>query len=229
MKRTLLLIFFFAGIAVSASAQRLATVKLTNSGNFDKFVFEIGESVILNVSREGELMSWGVDPYIGYGENYQNRLEPYTGKVMYYSPNDDSAYRGKIRSIGMTTITYYSSYEYQELKGKIKSIGKISIDYHLGYENEAFRGAIKNIGPQLVSWYSSFDNDGYKGKLRSLGSVSLTYYSSFDDKNFQGKIKSIDRNSFTYYSSFDRAEYRGGYKTGSPIVFADGVKFSIGY
>jgi len=216
-------------VITSISAQRLSTVRLDNAGAFDKFVFEIGESVILNISRTGDLVSWGVDPYLGYGENYQHKMEPYTGKVMYYSQNDDSSYRGKIRSIGRTNITYYSSFEYKELKGKIKSIGNISIDYYLAYEDEAYRGAIKSIGRDIVSWYSSFDNKGYTGKLKSLGSVGLSYYSSFDDKNYQGKIKMIDRNSFTYYSSFDRSEYRGGYKTGSPIVFANGIKFTIGY
>jgi hypothetical protein len=213
----------------SQAQQRIHAIKLSSGGEVEKFVIEIGESVILNLSKSGELLDWGVDPYIGYGENYQNRMEPYTGKVMYYGPNDDSAYRGKIRYIGRTMITYYASFEYENLRGKIKSIGNLGFDYYMHYDDEAYRGAIKTIGRQQVAWYSSFDNKGSKGKLKSIGNTPLTYYSSFDDKAFQGKVKSIDRNVFTYYSSFDRNEYRGGYKTGNPISIVNGIKFTIGY
>jgi len=207
------------------SAQKITKLSLLNNGQVERVTFDLGESVVMHLSKEGQIVKWGVDVYGNRDDNYKDRLDEYTGKTGYYGPSVDSAFRGKIQFIGRTYITYYPSYENVLLQGKIKSIGNIPIDYYLAYENEAYRGFIKAAGPLVFTWYNTFDNEGLRGKLKSMGPTSLTYYSSFDDKAFRGKIKSIDRTAFSYYSSFDRPEYRGGLKTGSQIVVANGVKY----
>jgi hypothetical protein len=206
-------------------AQKITKVSLSGNGQFERVTFEIGESVVLHLSKEGQIIKWGVDIYGSRDDNYRDRLEEYTGKTGYYGPAVDSAFRGKIQFIGQTYITYYPSYENILLQGKIKSIGNVPVDYYLAYENVAYRGYIKNMGSTLYTWYSSFDNEGLRGKLKSLGTTPLTYYSSFEDVAFRGKLKLIDRTSFTYYSSFDRPEFRGGIKTGAQVVMANGIKF----
>jgi hypothetical protein len=210
-----------------AYAQKLVKVSLQNDGHFDRASFDLGESVLLHVSRDGQIVKWGVDVYAGRDDNFNDRLDEYTGKTGYFASTDDSAFRGKIKFIGRTYFTYYSSYENEAWKGKIKSIGNINIDYYQPYENEAYRGYLKNVGPLLFSWYSSFDNEAIRGKLKSIGNTPFTYYNSFDDKLTRGKIKSIDRASYTYYSSFDKPEYRGSLKTGAQTVIVNGIKYVI--
>lgn len=208
-------------------AQKITKITLLSNGQFERVSFDVGESVIIHLSKDGQVIKWGVDIYGSRDDNYKDRLEDYTGKTGYYGPSVDSAFRGKLQFIGRTYITYYPSYENVLLQGKIKSIGNIAIDYYLAYENEAYRGFIKNVGSSLFTWYSSFDNDGLRGKLKSTGPTVLTYYSSFDDIAFRGKVKSIDRTTFSYYSSFDRPEFRGGIKTGTQAVVTSGIKFVI--
>jgi hypothetical protein len=218
---------FLLCILQSVHAQKLLKVSLQNDGNFDRFSFDLGESVLLHVSKDGRIVKWGVDLYAGRDDNYADRLEEYTGKTGYFAATDDSAFRGKIKFIGRTYFTYYASYEHEQLQGKLKSIGNINIDYYMPYENEAYRGNIKNLGQQLLTWYSSFDNEAMRGKLKSIGNTPLNYYSSFEDRLLRGRIKSIDRSTYTYYSSFDKPEYRGSLKTGAQTVIVNGIKFFI--
>jgi hypothetical protein len=210
-------------------AQELRKVTLTNDGQFDAFTFYLGEAVVLQVSKDGQINKWGVDVYesLGRNDNFQDRLDPYTGKTGNYTIIDDSAYRDKLKFIGRVYITWYASYENEFLRGKIKSIGNIPITYYEQYEDEAFRGNIKTIGSQTITWYRSFENELLKGKLKSVGYTQLKYYGPVDDKAFRGKIKSIGNTSYTYYSSFDRQGYAGGRKTGEQTVAESGVKFQI--
>jgi hypothetical protein len=225
--KTIYTICLLLCLVQASTAQKIVKVSIQNDGHFDRVSFDLGESVLLHVSKDGQIVKWGVDVYTGRDDNYMDRLDEYTGKTGYFAATDDSAFRGKIRFIGRTYFTYYASYENELLKGKLKSIGNINIDYYLPYENEAFRGLLKNVGQQLFTWYSSFDNEGLRGKLKSIGNTSLNYYSSFDDRLIRGRIKSIDRASFTYYSSFDKPEYRGSLKTGSQTTIVNGIKFFI--
>ena len=226
MKLFLVLISIFTSFV--AGAQKLTTISLASDGSLKHFLFQLPEDVVVQIGRDGQLQSWGVDVLLPYNDPFRSRLEPYTGRVAYYGPNVDSAFRGKIRSIGQVVFTWYASYEYESLKGKLKSIGNLPIDYYLDYENEAYRGAVKMIGPDRVMWYASFDNEALRGKLSMYASIPLTYYSSFDDPLIKGKVKAIGRNSFTYYGTYDRSEYRGGYKTGGPYVTVDRIRFTIG-
>jgi len=217
--------FIFTFFLLSASAQKLTKISLQSDGQFDRVTFDLGESVVIQLSKDGHIVKWGVDIYAGRDDNFRDRLDEYTGKTGYFSSTDDSSFRDKIKFIGRTYFTYYPSYENELLKGKLKSIGNIMIDYYLAYDNEAYRGNIKNAGPLLFTWYSSFDNESTRGKLKSMGTTALGYYTSFDDKAFRGKIKSIGRSSYSYYSSFDRPEYRGSLKTGAQTINESGVKY----
>ncbi len=205
--------------------QSIAKITLTGNGQVDVFAFGLDENVQVYLSKDGNISKWGFDKYIGYQENYYGNLDPYVGRVEYYTQNDDEALRGKVKYIGKTLLTYYASYENDALKGKVKAIGSINLDYYLSYEDAAYRGNIKALGRQAVTWYASYENADLCGKLKTVGPTSLSYYGSFEDKAFRGKIKSIDRFTITYYSSFE--QYSGAVKTGASILNANGIKYYL--
>jgi hypothetical protein len=211
----------------TATAQKISKITFNRSGAFEKMALELDERVIFNLGKDGTIINWGVDYYPTDRENYAGTLHEYAGRVDYYSANDNEAFRGKIKQVGRFLFTYYASYDNEALKGRLKSIGTMQFDYYSSYEDQAYRGYLKTVGALPLSWYGSFENDAVKGKLKSLGTTAFTYYGSFEDKAFQGKIKSIDRTGFTYYSSLDRAEYRGALKTGSPLLFVNGIKYYL--
>ncbi len=204
-------------------AQNISRVTITGTGQVDVFAIGLNENVQLYLSKDGHISKWGFDRYIGYQENYNGDLDPYVGRIEYYTQNDDEALRGKVKYIGRILLTYFASYENEELKGKLKAIGSLNLDYYLAYEDAAYRGNLKSIGRQAVAWYASYESKDIRGKLKNVGSALLTYYGSFEDKAFVGKIKNIDRFVFTYYSSFE--QYSGSMKTGSTITNANGIKF----
>ncbi len=221
-------IFFsisFLFVLQFANAQHISRVTITGTGQVDVFAIGLDENVQLYLSKDGNIIKWGFDRFIGYQENYNSELEPYVGRIEYYTQNDDEAIRGKVKYIGRTLLTYYASYENDALKGKLKAIGSLNLDYYLAYEDVAYTGNLKSIGRQAVNWYASYESKDLRGKLKNIGSALLTYYGSFEDKTFVGKIKSIDRFVFTYYSSFE--QYSGSMKTGSTITNANGIKFYI--
>jgi hypothetical protein len=162
-------------------AQKLGRISLLNDGSIDRFTMEMGEDVIMHISKEGQLLKWGIDPYVGREDNYQDRIDAYTGKSGVYADTEDPAVVGKLKFIGKNYITYYTSYEDAFLQGKIKSIGNLQFSYYLDYENEAFRGRLKSIGQNNISWYGSMENEHVKGKLKSVGATALTYYGNTAD------------------------------------------------
>jgi hypothetical protein len=214
-----------AFIAITGFSQSISRITITGSGQVDVIAFGLGEQVQIYLTKDGNISKWGYDRYIGYQENYEGKLDPYVGRIEYYSQNDDEALRGKVKYIGRTLLTYYSSYEKEELKGKLKSIGAVNIEYYLNYEDAAYRGNIKTLGQNAVTWYASYENADMRGKLKSLGSTAFTYYGSFEDKAFRGKIKSIDRYNITYYSSFE--QYSGNIKSGPTIFNVNNVKYYL--
>jgi hypothetical protein len=227
MKR---LIFSLAAtlFLVPAFAQSINKITIGQSGDIESIGFEVDNDVILNISPDGNIINWGWDVYKNRGgENYEGKLQPYVGRVEYYGDNDNEAFRGKIRSIGRSTITWYASYEGDAFKGKIKSIGSSAIQYNDSYVDEAFRGKIKSIGGNAVTWYASYNNEAYRGKIQSLGSTQFSYYSSADDQAYKGRLKNLGGTSFTYYSSLDRVEYRGRIKTGTQIQVINGIKYFV--
>lgn len=209
-----------------AFGQGISMVTITGNGNLESITFSLDENVKLNIGKDGNIGKWGYDRFEARGQvNYQGILDPYVGRVEYYSPDADAAYRGKIRYIGRTMFTYFASYEQEALKGKLKSIGNDNFEYYQSYENESYKGNIRSIGQKEITWYSSYDNETLRGKLKSFGYINLDYYSSFEDKAFRGKLKSIDGNGYTYYSSFEK--YSGSMKSGASMQNAGGIRFFI--
>ena len=214
-------LFFFSAIF----SQRISKITITGSGLVSDIVVGLDENVQVYLSKEGQISKWGFDRFIGYQENFNDYLEPYVGRVEYYSENDDAALRGKVKYIGKTLLGYYPSYEMESLRGKLKSIGSLNMGYYLAFDDKAMAGNLKNIGQQTISWYASYENEGLRGKLKGVGPTSLTFYGAFEDKAFRGKIKSIGSNNFTYFSSAE--QFSGSMKTGTSIVNANGVKFFV--
>jgi hypothetical protein len=213
-------------ILTPSFAQNLAQVTIDNRGKQDIITFLVDESVVVNVTKDGKILDWGLE-YTTLQTGTYPRLEKYMGREEYYPSTDNEAYRGKIKYIGRTLVTYYTSDDKEALKGKVKTIGMNLIDYYTEYDDAAFKGYMRNAGLVSITYYSSFDDEFYKGKIKSVGSTMLLYYGSFDDKAYRGKIKSIDRNLFTYYSSYDRPEYRGTMKSGSQMLSSGSVKYII--
>ncbi len=221
-------IFLFTAaifFCMAAFAQRISKITITGNGMTGDIVIGLDENVQVYISKEGQISKWGFDRYIGNQENYNDQLDPYAGRVEYYSQNDDEALRGKVKYIGKTLISYYPSYEIESLRGKLKSIGSMSMDYYLAFDDKAMAGSLKTIGQQTISWYASYENEGLRGKLKAVGPTSIVYYGSFEDKAFRGKIKSIGSNNFIYYSSSE--QYSGSMKSGALFVIANGVKFYV--
>lgn len=224
MKKVLLLLIASVICTISFS-QRISKITLTGNGSMGDIVIGLDENVQVYISKEGQIVKWGFDRFIGNQENYNDYLEPYVGRVEYYSQHDDEALRGKVKYIGRTLVSYYPSYEIESLRGKLKSIGSVNMDYYQLFEDKAYAGSLKILGQQTVSWYPSYENEALRGKLKALGATSLTYYGSFEDKAFRGKIKSIGAYSFAYYSSFE--QYSGTMKNGMAIANVNGIKFYL--
>ncbi len=224
MKRIFIAIALFFALS-SATGQTVSRISITGSGHVDMFAIGLDENVQIYVSKDGHISKWGFDRYIGFQENYNGDLDPYVGRIEYYTQNDDEALRGKVKYIGRTLLTWYPSYENDELKGKLKSIGSIKFDYYRIFDDEAFRGNIKMMGRKTITWYGSYENSDIRGKLKTIGPTILTYYGSFEDIAFRGKIRSIDRFTITYYSSFEL--YAGSIKAGAQILNANGIKYYL--
>ena len=210
---------------MTVSGQRISKITITGTGMVSDIVVGLDENVQLYLTKTGEISKWGFDRFVGYQENYNDYLEPYVGRIEYYSENDDAALRGKVKYIGRTLLSYYPSYEIESLRGKLKSIGSLNMDYFLAFDDKAMAGSLKTIGQQTISWYASYENEGLRGKLKAVGPTSVTYYGIFEDKAFRGKIRSIGSTNFTYFSSSE--QYSGSMKMGTPFVTTNGVKFYV--
>ena len=230
MKKLLLPVAAFL-FCLTAHSQKLARVNINGTGDVETIGFELDESVLLNITKDGSISKFGVDLYKGYNrDNYNNQLQDYTGRVEYYTANDNEAYKGKVKSIGRYQITYYASFDKEELVGKLKSVGTVNFDYYSNTENDAYRGNLKSAGSTVFTYYSSYENDAYKGKIKSIGSTMITYFSSLEDAGYKGKIKSLGSYSYTYYpGTYFRTELRGRVKSGNSIQMDNGVKYFMKY
>ena len=226
MKRYFLLALFVQ-LSCGGSAQSLSQVGLNGASTLSAFSFLADQQAIIRISPDGNIMEWGVEMEPGRIGYYQGKLLPFMGRVDYYGPEADEAFRGKVKSIGSCTITYYSSSQPAAQKGKVKTIGSLLLDYYMDYDNESYKGKLKAAGSTSFGYYASYDNEAYKGKLRSVGNTTLTYYSIFDDRSNKGKIKSIGSFSYSWYNDFDRKELRGAMKSGNPMQKVDGVTYNI--
>jgi hypothetical protein len=210
---------------INVFGQQISKITISGTGTVSDIVIGIDENVQVYITKDGQISKWGYDRFIGNQENYNDQLDPYVGRVEYYSQNDDAALRGRVKYIGKTLVSYYPSYEIESLRGKLKSIGSLTMDYYQLFDDKAMAGYLKTIGQQSIGWYPSYENEAFRGKLKNVGATAIAYYGSFEDKAFRGKIKNIGNNTFTYYSSFE--QYSGSMKMGSAIVNANGVKFYV--
>jgi hypothetical protein len=223
--KLLLSILFFATSFFTTNAQRISKITISGTGTTEMITMGLDENVVINVSQDGNLISYGVEYFSEKITNY-SRLENYNGRTELYATTEDKFAQGKLKYIGRTPVTYYAAYDVESLRGKIKTIGSLSFTYYMPFDEEASKGKIKSIGTTNVAYYSAFDNDALLGKLKSIGNTSLSYYSSFDDKAFKGKIKNIGSASFTYYSSFDR-QFGGAMKTGIQRQNINGINYVV--
>lgn len=225
------IIFFtvtLALLSVTVAAQRLSRITLSNSGTLDIISFLTDDEIFINVTKDGKIIDWGVEPAIVQYNNYPGKLAQYMGGVEYFSTADNEDVKGKVKYIGRNSVTYFSSGENELLKGKVKSMGSIYFDYYDVYSDSSSKGKIKNAGLYAFSYYTAFDNEAYKGRIKNVGSSLLTYYASYEDKAYRGKIKSIDNVNFNYYSSFDRREYQGALKSGGQMQYIiNGIKYYL--
>lgn len=208
-------------------AQKIGKITFSGNGGLEVIAIDLDGNVILNLKDDGTIRNWGVDLYRERGmENYNGELGAYMGRIEYYTPNDDSAFRGKVKVIGRYSITYFASYDGESYQGKIKSIGSMNFVYYAPYDEKAFGGKIRSMGGTPVTWYASYENEAIRGKLKGIGSTSISYYGSFDDKAYSGKVRSIGGSTITYYSSTERY-YAGMIKSGNMIQYANGIKYFL--
>jgi hypothetical protein len=204
----------FLLLATCTFSQQLSQVTFSDAANLSYISFLADQVVLIRITEEGKLLEWGTELQSLRSDYYAPRLQPYLGRVVYYGPESDSVFRGKVKSIGTCTLTYYGSYETATKVGKLKSVGSLILDYYSNFDNIAIKGKLRFVGNLVLEYYSSIDDEALRGKLKSIGNTAITYYSTSDDKLIKGKIKSIGSVVYTWYSSLDQNGLRGGLKSG---------------
>ncbi len=211
--------------AIASYSQELSQVTFSAGSTLSSFSFITDQKVVIRISENGSILEWGMDPGTGRYNYYTGKLQPYMGRVDYYSQSDfDSVIRGKVKSIGTTTFTYYGASETSAKIGKVKSIGSVALDYFTNFDNKDNQGKLKSANYTSLDYYSSFENEAIRGKLKSVGNSAITYYSSFDDKQIQGKIKSIGSFTYTWYTSHDKWT---GLKSGQYFQNVNGITYIV--
>lgn len=227
MKRILSAIPFLL-LALYSHSQSLSQVSLANASSLSYFSFITDQGILLRVSEDGKLLEWGTELQSERSSNYYApKLQAYMGRIDYYGNEVDSAYRGKIKSIGTCSFTYYNSLELDDKPGKIKTIGRLVLDYYSRFDNPAFKGKLKTAGTISFDYYSQFEDEGSRGKLKSVGPTKLVYHSKFDDKYIQGKVKSIGSFAYVWGTSLDPKGYGGALKSGQYRQNVNGVIYIL--
>lgn len=215
-------------LSTSVRSQQLSQVTFSDASNLSYISIMIDQSVLIRLNTDGKILEWGSElQSMRSSAYYDPKLQPYLGRVEYWPAEADSAYRGKVKSIGTCNITYYSHYDEATKVGKIKSIGTLQLDYYTSFDNAAYRGKLRFIGASTLEYYSSLEDEALRGKLKTIGNTPITYYSTFDDKLIKGKLKSIGTVAYTWYTSFDRSELRGAMKTGSYRVSVGSITYIL--
>jgi hypothetical protein len=198
----------------SAFSQKLSQVTISGGTTFSYFSFLTNQGILLRITDEGKLTEWGTELLSDRGNYYDPKLQPYLGRIEYYGQEADSAFRGKVRTIGTCNFTYYGHLDEVTKVGKLKSVGTLLLDYYSNFDNAAYKGKLRFIGSLVIEYYSLVDDEAYRGKLKSIGGSPITWYSTFDDKMLKGKLKRVGSVPFEWYSSFDKTELRGALKSG---------------
>ena len=197
-------ILLFAIFATQLTSQELAQIRFESGSNFSGFSLMNDGNLLIRFTAAGNIIDWGTEEQSYRNPSYYSpKLLPYNGRVDYYGKEADSAYVGKIKSIGSCQFTYFSSFEEKSKKGKLKSAGRLLFDYFADFDIKELQGKIKLLGTQVLTYYPSYSDVAYSGKLKSVGNTSVSYYSSFEDKAIKGKIKSIGGIQYAWYTSYD--------------------------
>ncbi len=227
MKRILLSLAILIS-TVNSFAQKIDLITLGGYGATANFYYETADKISIIFSKDGNIVEYGTQYDKATYGYYPGKLLKYMGRVDFYSQNENEAFRGKVKYIGLTMITYYGTYDDAALKGKIKSIGSTQFDYYMSFEDAAVKGNIKNVGGTSFAWCNSYENEAIRGKIRSIGNTRFDWYTSFDDKSLSGKIKSIDNYGFTYYTSFENNNGQKGFmKTGFQTKYINGINYYV--
>jgi hypothetical protein len=227
MKTILISISFF--LTMRVSSQQISQISFTSRSEVAWFAFSAGQDALIRVSPDGYVLEWGVEAKAIRYDYYAPNLQPFMGKIEFYENDADSVFRGKLRTIGICSLTYYASYEKDGKPGKIKSIGRLNMDYFGPFDDKLLSGRIKTIGADQLQYYTSFDDENFRGKLKAAGNIPLAYYGMFDDKLFRGKIKSIGAVSYTWYGGADRSDLRGMLKSPTYRHSVGGITYILSY
>jgi hypothetical protein len=214
----------FLLLATCTYSQQLSQVTFSGGVNLSYISFRTDQDVLIRITEDGKVIEWGIEWLSERYNYYAPKLQPYMGRIEYYGPESDSAFIGKVKSIGTCVLTYYSHYETDTKVGKIRSVGTVILDYYNNFDIATLRGKLRFVGSLILEHYPSTDDEAFRGKLRSIGNTPITYYSSFDDKLIKGKIKSIGSVAYKWYSSFDLRE---GLKTGFCRQNISGVTYIL--
>ncbi len=226
--RKLLTVISFLLVSECCTSQQISQVTFSGASTLSYFTFITDQDVLIRVSEDGKVMEWGSELRSERNNNYfAPKLQPFMGRVDYYSTESDSAFRGKVKSIGTCVITYYGPYETDTKAGKIKSIGREVLDYYSNYDNAAFKGKLRFAGSRVLTYYSSVEDEAFRGKLKSIANTTIVYHSSFDDKLIRGKIKSIGAVAYNWYTSLDRKGLGGSLKSGLYRQNINGVTYIL--
>jgi len=226
MKRSFVLLAFSLICSIGYS-QTLKYVIFSQGSEFSSFSYITNQKIIIKISQDGNVLEWGNELESGRFYSEPGKLQQYMGRVEYYEKQFDSILNGKVKNIGITSITYYGSTENEALVGKVKSMGNVFFNYYIEPGNETMKGKMKSAGQKNITFYNSYENEAYRGKIKSVGSTQITYYSTFDDNSIRGKLKSIGSSVFTWYTSLDRQGYQGGLKSGKQFQLIEGVTYII--
>jgi hypothetical protein len=216
-------------ITTCIHAQQLSQVSFSGYSNVNWLAYGTDQDVLIRISPEGQVLDYGIEVKSQRYNYYAPKLQPYMGKIEFYGNDVDSMFRGKLRSIGICSLTYYASYEKDGRPGKLKSIGRVNFDYYNQFDDKMLQGKIKFAGTSQLQYYSSFDEENFRGKLKAIGSISLAYYSMFDDKLIRGRLKSIGTVNYIWYTSADRSDLRGMLKSPAYRQNIGGITYILGF
>jgi len=220
----MLLVVIASGIIHS---QQLGQVTFAQGSNLSYFSFITDQGVLIRVSDEGKILEWGTEVMSDRYNYFAPRLQPFMGRVDYYGAQDDSVFRGKIKSIGTAYVTYYDTFQVKSKIGKLRSIGNQYFDYFEYYEDKTLQGKIKSVGGLSIDYYRSYENESIRGKLKLVGSVPITYYTLYDDKVNAGKLRAIGSVKYSWYSLADRPDMRGALKSNNYRQVVSGITYIL--
>lgn len=223
---------FFSGFlffVFNGRAQQLSQVGFNGASLIEWFSYLTDQGVLIRISPEGKIVDFGMEVRAQRYEYYAPKLQPFMGKTEYYGNDADTMFRGKLRSVGICSLTYYASYETDGRPGKIKSIGRVNFDYYNQFDDKMLQGKIKFAGNNMLSYYTSFDEENFRGKLKAIGSINISYYSNFDDKLIRGRVKTIGTMNYIWYTSADRSDMRGALKSPAYRQNISGITYILSY